>query len=146
MPSPPGWPVRLKTGLHPFRDEASISAQCGHQNRKQSASKAGRIIQRQIQYFSISKQLNFPAVERNIPQQVLQIENRMEKITMAAAAMDCNLRQRKLKVGCLTFVKSVGHHATEVTSSLWPCSIMGGCVGSEICEIKLDLNSKNTIP
>lgn len=97
MPSPPGWPVRLKTGLHPFRDEASISAQCGHQNRKQSASKARRIIQRRIQYFSISKQLSFPAVERNIPQQVLQIENRMLKITTGCSCNGLKLEAKKVK-------------------------------------------------
>lgn len=32
----------------------------------------------------------------------------------------------------LTFVKSVGHHAMEVTCWRWPWSIMGGCFGSAI--------------
>lgn len=44
-----------------------------------------------------------------------------------------------------TFVKSVGHHTTEVTSSLWPWSVMGGCLGSEIYNANIfNTNGWNT--
>lgn len=45
MPSPPGWPVRPRTVLHPLLDGASRSARCGHQNRMQSARKVVGITQ-----------------------------------------------------------------------------------------------------
>lgn len=41
-------------------------------------------------------------------------------------------RTSKKKLVDFTLVKSVGHQATEVTSSLWPCRVTGGSVGSEI--------------
>lgn len=51
-----------------------------------------------------------------------------------------NLQYKKARVGCcLTFVKSDGHHTTEVTSSLWPWSVMGGCLGWEIYNRKIRL-------
>lgn len=84
-PSPQGWPVPLKTALHPFPAEASRSAQCGHQNRKQSANRA----------VGITRSLNPPSEPIKTaqlhsretqkppnPTKVLQKGNRME-ITVA---------------------------------------------------------------
>lgn len=47
-----------------------------------------------------------------------------------------------MPAGSPTFVKSVGHHTTEVTSSLWPWSVMGGYLGSEIWKANI-LNQRN---
>lgn len=61
VPIPPGWPARLKTGYHPFPDEASRAVQCGHQNRKQSDSEAVGIIHGLNHSSSITKELSFTA-------------------------------------------------------------------------------------
>lgn len=57
-----------------------------------------------------------------------------DKAYMAFKKKKKKMKQQKQtrQASSHTFVKSVGHHTTEVTSSLWPWSVMGGRFGSEI--------------
>ena len=126
MPSPQGWLLPLQTVFHPFPGEASRSVRCGHPNRKQSANRAAGITQRLSPTSWPIKTTRLYSRETQKPWNHLSVlAQRKQDGDRDTNTAGCDFIKsvefsKNNKVYCPTLVKSVGHHTTDVTSSLWP--------------------------